>query len=97
MTVGTKGEDTLNARETQSNVDEKFDHHAIAAREEGSSILKTSRDGQSLHPQPTVDPNDPLNWPQRRKNLILLVVSATAFIADYGSAVGSVTLIPQAK
>ncbi|KFY12347.1 hypothetical protein V492_03928 [Pseudogymnoascus sp. VKM F-4246] len=59
-----------------------------------SRHLKTSR--TTLIPQPSDDPNDPLNWSQTKKNLILFVVSCTAFLPDFGSAVGAVTLLPQA-
>jgi hypothetical protein len=48
-----------------------------------------------LIPQPSQDVNDPLNWTLFRKHAVLLVVAATAFLPDYGSAVGAVTLIPQ--
>ncbi|KAL4734437.1 major facilitator superfamily domain-containing protein [Aspergillus similis] len=59
--------------------------------------LKTTPDGKTvLIPQPSDSPNDPLNWSSFRKHLILIVVSATAFLPDYGSATGAVTLIPQA-
>lgn len=60
--------------------------------------LQLSQDQHNiLIPQPSVDPHDPLNWSQGRKNLILIIISATAFLADYGSATGAVTLIPQAQ
>jgi hypothetical protein len=40
--------------------------------------LKTSSDGRTiLIPQPSDDPNDPLNWSQAKKNVILCVVSCT--------------------
>ncbi|KAL4793721.1 major facilitator superfamily domain-containing protein [Aspergillus venezuelensis] len=59
--------------------------------------LKTTPDGKTvLIPQPSNSPNDPLNWSTFRKHLILIVVSVTAFLPDYGSATGAVTLIPQA-
>ncbi|KAL2807769.1 major facilitator superfamily domain-containing protein [Aspergillus granulosus] len=59
--------------------------------------LKTTPDGKTvLIPQPSNSPNDPLNWSNFRKHLILIIVSATAFLPDYGSATGAVTLIPQA-
>lgn len=81
--------------------------------------LKTTKDGSTiLIPQPSEDPNDPLNWSQTKKNIILLVISFTgawhlilplekfvfvfsvnplpAFLPDYGSATGAVTLLPQA-
>ncbi|KAF9892637.1 hypothetical protein FE257_001039 [Aspergillus nanangensis] len=59
--------------------------------------LKTTEDGKTvLIPQPSDSPNDPLNWSSFRKHLILIIVSVTAFLPDYGSATGAVTLIPQA-
>lgn len=58
--------------------------------------LKLAPDGHTvLIPQPSDDPNDPLNWSQTKKNIILFVISATAFLPDYGSATGAVTLLPQ--
>ena len=40
--------------------------------------LKTTKDGSIiLIPQPTNDPNDPLNWSQAKKMLILIVISCT--------------------
>lgn len=40
--------------------------------------LKTTKDGSTiLIPQPSLDPNDPLNWSQTKKNIILAVVSFT--------------------
>lgn len=59
--------------------------------------LKTTPDGKTvLIPQPSESPNDPLNWSSFRKHLILIIISAAAFLPDYGSATGAVTLIPQA-
>ena len=60
--------------------------------------LKTINDGRTLlDPQPTDDTNDPLNWSQSKKMTILLVVSATAFLADFGSSVGAVTSVVQSN
>lgn len=40
--------------------------------------LKTSSGGRTiLIPQPSDDPNDPLNWSKTKKNVILFVVSCT--------------------
>lgn len=59
--------------------------------------LKTASDGHTvLIPQPTSDPNDPLNWSNRKKNTILFVITVLSFLPDYGSSLGAVTLIPQA-
>jgi hypothetical protein len=43
--------------------------------------LKTTKDGATiLIPQPSDDPNDPLNWSQAKKNVILMVISFTGAI-----------------
>lgn len=63
-----------------------------------SAIIKTAADGKTvLIPQPSEDPQDPLNWPAWKKTLILYIVSLTAFTGDYGSAIGGITLLPQAQ
>lgn len=60
--------------------------------------LKTAADGSTiLIPQPSDSPNDPLNWTPFRKHLILIIISCTAFLPDYGSATGAVTLVPQGE
>ncbi|GAW23470.1 hypothetical protein ANO14919_130290 [Xylariales sp. No.14919] len=64
---------------------------------EGDDTVKLAEDGRTrLIPQPSEDPADPLNWRQRKKNLILFIVAFAALLPDYGSATGAVTLIPQA-
>ncbi|KAI0009194.1 MFS general substrate transporter [Xylariaceae sp. FL0662B] len=60
--------------------------------------VKLAKDGHTrLIPQPSDDPADPMNWSQRRKNLIFGIVALTALLPDYGSATGAVTLLPQAE
>lgn len=58
---------------------------------------KLAADGATvLIPQPSDDPNDPLNWSTAKKHVVLFIISACAFLPDYSSATGAVTLIPQA-
>lgn len=60
--------------------------------------LKTANNGHTiLIPQPSEDPHDPLNWSPVKKHVILFIISFAAFLPDYGSATGAVTLIPQAE
>jgi hypothetical protein len=60
--------------------------------------VKLAKDGHTrLIPQPSDDPNDPLNWSWRKKHLMLVIVSLTALLPDYGSATGAVTLQVQAE
>lgn len=65
--------------------------------DEGGAGVKYAADGHTrLIPQPSDDPNDPLNWSRVKKHAILFVVAAAAFLPDYGSATGAVTLELQA-
>ena len=50
-----------------------------------------------LVPEPSDSPYDPLNWSWSKKHTILLVLSATAFLPDYGAASGASTQLPQAE
>ncbi|KAL8831348.1 MAG: hypothetical protein Q9170_005341 [Blastenia crenularia] len=50
-----------------------------------------------LLPQPSTDPNDPLNWRPSKKMTILLVISMTAFLPDFGSSMGAVTSVVQSN
>ena len=60
--------------------------------------LKTTKDGQCvLIPQPSDDPHDPLNWSPLKKHTTLIVVAVVAAMPDFGSSIGVVTLLPQAK
>lgn len=62
------------------------------------SGVKLAEDGRTrLIPQPSDDPEDPLNWTWKRKHVILFVVSLVSLLPDYGSATGAVTLQVQAK
>lgn len=47
-------------------------------------------------PQPSDDPNDPLNWSSRKKHLILVTIALAAFQADFQTAVGVPDLLAQA-
>ena len=47
-----------------------------------------------LVPQPTDDPDDPLNWSDFKKHIILVTVGLLAFDADFsGSAGGSIVVV----
>ena len=60
--------------------------------------LRLAKDGHTvLIPQPTADPNDPLNWSWTRKHLMLAVVSLTAFLGDYGSGSGIPLIVLQGE
>lgn len=80
-------------RENEGYVLDDSDEGAAHA----DSGLKYAADGRTrLIPQPSDDPNDPLNWSHYKKHAILFVIAAAAFLPDYGSATGAVTLELQA-
>lgn len=79
---------------TSDSTTHVLDINELGAEGQG---LQTARDGKTvLIPQPSSDPNDPLNWNPLRKYVTLLVITVTAFMPDFGSSMGIVTLLPQA-
>ncbi|KAI9695510.1 MAG: hypothetical protein M1836_006427 [Candelina mexicana] len=71
-----------------------------AARLDGYDLssIKVAPDGHTvLVPQPTDDPNDPLNWSWRKKHVILLVVSLSSFLADYSGTAAVPCIVLQGK
>ncbi|OQV06562.1 hypothetical protein CLAIMM_11112 [Cladophialophora immunda] len=55
----------------------------------GSSHLKLAKDGRTiLIPQPTDDPDDPLNWSSFKKHAVLLLVAFGSFAGDFGAGAG---------
>jgi len=61
-----------------------------------NSNLKLAPDGHTvLVPQPSDDPNDPLNWSPAKKHALLVVLSVTAGLGDYSSAAGIPLIVAQ--
>ena len=72
--------------------------YVIDAGDDGGRPLKLAADGHTvLIPQPSNDLNDPINWSTYKKHLFLIIISATAFLPDFTSAVGAITLLPQVQ
>lgn len=89
------------SKDTQPDASDGHNGYVIDTKgivDDGSDTqLRTASDGHTvLIPQPTDDPNDPLNWSSRKKHTILFVISVLAALPDFGSSLGAVTLIPQA-
>lgn len=91
------------AQVVHSSATEKLGDHGarilnIGQLEGGvKGMIKTAKDGQTvLIPQPSDDPNDPLNWNPLKKHITLIVIAVVAFMADFGSSMGAVTVLPQA-
>ena len=62
-----------------------------------SSVQEKVEDGVVLIPRPSEDPNDPLNWPFRKKCIIMATVSL-ALLAGYAAPFcGQLNLTQQAK
>lgn len=60
------------------------------------AVLKKDSTGRVLIPQPSDDPNDPLNWPVWRKRLVLVMLAIASFTCDYSAATGASALLAQA-
>ncbi|EEP78267.1 conserved hypothetical protein [Uncinocarpus reesii 1704] len=55
--------------------------YVLDAAQLGNAELKTAKDGHTvLIPQPSSSPADPLNWSDFKKAVILIIISATAFL-----------------
>jgi hypothetical protein len=60
--------------------------------------LKTAKDGKTiLIPQPSEDPNDPLNWSWLRKHKVLLILLLPSLLTDWGMTWGTTLFEAQAK
>ncbi len=66
--------------------------------DDGCQDMESVQKGHTvLAPQPSTDPNDPLNWLSTKKMTMLLVISVTAFLPDFGSSMGAVTSVVQSN
>lgn len=71
--------------------------HVLDAKQlgaEGEGVQTNPDKKIILIPQPSGDPNDPLNWSSLKKHTILLVITVTAFLPDFGSSMGIAALLP---
>ncbi|KAH0843811.1 MFS transporter [Fonsecaea pedrosoi] len=60
--------------------------------------LKLAADGHTvLIPQPSDDPNDPLNWSWFKKHAFLVAASICTFSSDFGITVGVPAVVRQAE
>jgi hypothetical protein len=63
----------------------------------GAGGLKLARDGHTiLIPQPSDQADDPLNWSWTKKNLILMTIGVSAFLADFQAGAAIPCILPQA-
>lgn len=66
----------------KTNEDPKPDHVKPSTEDEKlpgaieTDLAVVLKDGLKLHPQPTSDPLDPLNWSKAKKNTVLAIVMA---------------------
>jgi hypothetical protein len=71
----------------RSSVDVEKDASAAGSASDVTSTLKLDHHGLPLVPQPTDDPNDPLNWSYTKKYSILAIVSILSFFSTFALAV----------
>ena len=58
-----------------------------------TDVPTLTKDGMRLHPQPTSDPLDPLNWTTGKKHSILAIVMALYFVSELRHSMQSIQLI----
>lgn len=79
------------APQASSDLETPSPSHSLKERLESSSIAPppvgvdtiVTRDGMRLHPQPTSDPLDPLNWSSLHKHSILAIIMFFYFMFTY--------------
>jgi hypothetical protein len=77
-----------NLRVDESTADEATGTIHVGA-ESGDSDVKMSKDGRTkLIPQPSDDPNDPLNWSWIKKHLVFASLFFPALLTDFGMTYG---------
>ena len=57
-----------------SSLDTKEKIEYVSSNADIQTEGTVTKDGINVHPQPTTDPLDPLNWPRWRKRVILAIV-----------------------
>ncbi|KAL9080958.1 MAG: hypothetical protein Q9159_007464 [Coniocarpon cinnabarinum] len=61
------------------------------------SLRAYSQPQTVLVPQPSEDPNDPLNWSWAKKHIILFILALSAFCGDFGSGAGIPCIVLQGE
>jgi hypothetical protein len=70
---------------------------AVSADAAQNANLKRTEDGKTiLIPQPSDDPEDPLNWSWSKKHGILIALGVSALLTDWGMTWGTVLFEMQA-
>lgn len=92
----SKGTDTGRTVVAVDEVNEAKQGYVLDASQYESSNIKTAADGRTvLIPQPSNDVEESLNWPQRKKITVLIVISTISWLPEFGSALGIPAIIPQ--
>ena len=80
---------TVHLHDPEKEADEKttvlVEHDEVIHRTKTGTVYKT-RHGRELIPTPSNDPNDPLNWPQAWKLLVLFCVCMSSLMVAFCAA-----------
>jgi hypothetical protein len=79
--------------------DTKLEELPVECHEAASSKVSSpskTRNGVVLIPQPSDSTRDPLNWPQRKKYLTLVILSLSAFVGTASSLANQLGFAAQA-
>ncbi|GAB7348120.1 hypothetical protein MBLNU459_g6138t1 [Dothideomycetes sp. NU459] len=67
----------------------------VGSRGPGGNLRLAKNGHTVLIPQPSDDPNDPLNWSWFKKHMILFIVGLSSFLGDFGSGAGIPCIVLQ--
>lgn len=90
--------DQLDGRDGTYIVDKEIPETALESGTISPNGLKTTADGKTiLIPQPSDDPNDPLNWSWVKKHTVFAALLPGCFLTDWVITWGSTLFEMQAK
>lgn len=73
-----------------------YDGYVVGTEFYRETGLKRTADGRTvLIPQPSDSQDDPLNWSDTKKAMILGIIAYIAFLPDFTAGVSIITVIPQ--
>ena len=73
-------------KHSQNHIETVLDENLSELSREHIDYLMQRHGTVDLDPLPSMDPEDPLNWPTWRKNYEILIIAFQCFLGNYFSA-----------
>lgn len=98
MTKAFTEKDNLDGQDGTYVVSREVNETGLESGQISPNGLKTAKDGMTvLIPQPSDDPNDPLNWSWGKKHAVFLSLLPGCFLTDWVITWGSTLFEQQAR